>query len=123
MEHRYSPRVSTSVQVLIYKHDMPVAIGVLRNIGRHGLFVETDYGSVAIDQPLDIELLVRGDIGKRARCRAMVVYKAAYGFGLAIDDACAASCDRLAVLFDKYRRRECSFGERAEPVRRAVAAC
>jgi hypothetical protein len=119
MEHRYSPRVSTNLKVLMYKRGLPVAVGWLRNLGRHGVFVASEYTNVGINQPLEIEILMgAGEGGARERCKTTLVHKTELGFGLVFDETCMASSDLLASLLEKYRRRDRAFREprKAMPV-------
>lgn len=104
MEHRYNPRVSTDTKVLIYMRCMPIAIGRLRNVSRGGLFIASDCDNIALNQPLEIEIMgVRHGADSHRRCRTMVTHKARDGFGLTVDDGCMESCNLLAELVSRHR--------------------
>jgi hypothetical protein len=100
MEHRYGPRIVANIKALIYQRGLPVAVGQLRNVGRHGMFLASDYDDVAINQPLEIELLTRGttSAGPDQRYKTFVVHKVRGGLGLAIREECAATDHALKNL-------------------------
>lgn len=106
MEHRCDKRHSANVKILIYRGGLPMATGWLRNVSRQGLFVASDYDDVAPNQLLEIEILGgRGERDSHRRCRALVAHRTGAGFGLAVDDACTASCELLDDLLARCRRR------------------
>jgi len=59
MEHRLSKRITTDLDLLVYKRGMPVATGKIRDASRKGLFILTDYTDVQLNQELEIELRFR----------------------------------------------------------------
>ncbi|HSB94864.1 MAG TPA: PilZ domain-containing protein, partial [Spongiibacteraceae bacterium] len=104
MEHRYGQRMPAYVKVIIHQQGLPVAVGRLRNIGRHGFLVESEYMDVAVNQPLELELLLSDTAAdEHILCRVMVMHKAARGFGVAIDETCPASYTVLALLAERFR--------------------
>jgi len=106
MEHRYGQRMPACVKVLIHQHGLPVAIGRLRNIGQHGFLVESEYRDVAVNQPLELDLLLSNTAADdHIHCRVMVMHKTASGFGVAVDETCPASCTVLALLAERFRYR------------------
>lgn len=87
MEHRYSQRIRSDAKLFIYERGTPVAIGRCRNLGRYGLFIETDH-SVYSHQPLEIEV-IRGRDRKKfksERFKCYVVHIHPNGFGVEIDE-------------------------------------
>jgi hypothetical protein len=110
MEHRCSLRHSTNVRILIYKSGLPKALGRLRNVSRHGLFISTDYDNVALNQLLEIEILgERCERRPHKRCRAMVAHATAHGFGLAVDEDCDISAELVEELLSRCGRRANAF--------------
>jgi hypothetical protein len=110
MEHRYSSRAPANLKVLIYKRGLPIAIGWLRNVSRHGLFIASEYDNVQTNQPVEIEFLGdRTDGDSHRRCRGMIAHKTMAGFGLAVDDDCPVSCELVAELVMKFRRLHAAF--------------
>jgi hypothetical protein len=101
MEHRYSARAQTDTKLLIYRHALPVAIGRATDVSAHGIFVESDYRQISVNQPLEIEFLRRGASPNGfLRYKAYVVHKTCEGFGLAISDEYAASYRALLSAHD-----------------------
>lgn len=88
MEHRCSERHPANIKILIYKYDMPVAIGRIKNGTRHGLHIESDFADVTPLQQLGIEMLVYGTgNGKLQRYKfdSIVIHKTDHGFGIELD--------------------------------------
>lgn len=98
MEHRYSSRANTDVKMLIYRGGLPVAIGRIRNCSLHGMYVESEYGQVHVNQPLEIEWIAESAGGETQRCKTVVVHKSGKGLGLEVDPECAASRAAVASL-------------------------
>jgi hypothetical protein len=93
-----------------------VAIGCLRNIGRHGFLVESEYANVAVNQSLEIELLLRTTgADDHLHCKVMVAHKTDGGFGVAVDETCPASCTVLALLEERFRYRSITSIKAAVP--------
>jgi uncharacterized GH25 family protein len=97
MEHRYSDRSETDLKIVIYKQNLLVAMGIIRNIGNEGVFVETRFNEVPVNQPLEIEFFSHDTKAlKDRRFKAMVVHRSNAGFGAEIDDTYAKI--RLSML-------------------------
>jgi hypothetical protein len=97
MEHRYSDRSESNLKIVIYKQNLLVAMGIIRNIGNEGVFVETRFNNLPINQPLEIEFFSKdARVLKDRRFKAMVVHRSDQGFGAAIDEAYAKI--RLSLL-------------------------
>ncbi len=99
MEHRYSVRVTTTINAVIVRQGVPVAMGRIRDCSKTGFFIETDYDDVSLLQHLDIELQDR-EPGKtpkikRHRYRTQVVRRAADGLGLEIEASRSKSANLL----------------------------
>jgi hypothetical protein len=93
MEHRCSLRVSTNINVLIFKSEIPIAFGRVVNSSKLGFFIETNFSDVNVDQSLDIELLPAGN--EKNLCRYIysvrVIRKTPHGLGVEIEDTKAES--------------------------------
>ncbi len=88
MEHRCSERLPANITILIYKYDIPVAIGRIKNGTRYGLHIESDMADVAPLQQLGIEILVyRGNANKLQRYKfdSIVIHTTDHGFGVELD--------------------------------------
>jgi hypothetical protein len=97
MEHRYSGRSQSDLKIVIYKKNILMAMGIIRNIGNEGVFIETRFNELAVNQPLEIEFFSRDTkILKDRRFKALVVHRSANGFGAEIDEPDARI--RLSLL-------------------------
>jgi len=87
MEHRLSTRITTDLDLLVYKRGMPVATGKIRDASRKGLFILTDYTDVQLNQELEIEIRFPDCPEQRIkRIRAQVVRKTGAGLGLDFEE-------------------------------------
>src|SRR5690625_6069075 len=55
VEHRHRHRVPAFLDVLIYQGGVPAAAGTVRNVSRDGLFINTDFDAVGVNQQVDLE--------------------------------------------------------------------
>lgn len=88
MEHRCTTRINSELKLLIYKHNLPVAIGRVKNGSRYGVFVETDFMEIECEHQLKLEVLLDKSSGtkfQRIEMEALVIHKTAKGFGAEID--------------------------------------
>lgn len=99
MEHRCSERVNTDLKILIYKMDIPIAIGRIKNGSKLGFFVETDFADINLLQLLDVEVLLsRGPELTRYRYTTRVIRKTELGLGLELEAMSVESADALNEL-------------------------
>jgi hypothetical protein len=87
MEHRCTQRYSGDLQILIYKHNVPIAIGRLKNGSKFGGFVETDFADIECEHQLHIEVLAQKQLGSKQslHMEAIVIHKTNHGFGVELD--------------------------------------
>ncbi|PUA27169.1 MAG: hypothetical protein B0W54_20320 [Cellvibrio sp. 79] len=87
MEHRCSARYDADIKILIYRYEVPVAIGRIKNGTRHGLFIKSDLSEVKPLQQLGIEILVYRNAQKLQRYRfdSIVIHTTEHGFGVELD--------------------------------------
>lgn len=86
MEHRYSDRLTADMNIVIYKKNLLVAMGVIKNIGSEGVFIESGFTDISVNQPLEIEFLAVEKTPKGNRFKAVVVHRTEIGFGAEIED-------------------------------------
>lgn len=100
MEHRCSARHTTDIKILIYRYDIPVAIGRIKNGTRHGLFIESDLVDVRPLQQLGIEVLVYRSSQKLQRYRfdSIVIHATEHGFGVELDTLTEEAGDQLIEM-------------------------
>ena len=105
MEHRYSNRVNTDIQALIYKCGLPVVIGRVRNMSRHGVYVQCAGDEFVLHQPLEIELFTQGSrSSEKCRFKCFLTRKETRGLALAVFDDCQPQFAlHTAVLANKFR--------------------
>ena len=87
MEHRCSARYTADIKILIYRYEVPIAIGRIKNGTRYGLYIESDLANVKPLQQLGIEVLVYRSAQKLQRYRfdSIVMHTTAHGFGVELD--------------------------------------
>jgi len=88
MEHRCTQRYAGDLQILIYKHNTPIAIGRIKNGSRVGGFVETDFADIDCEHQLRLEVLANKQFGSKQqslRMEAIVIHKTSRGFGVELD--------------------------------------
>lgn len=87
MEHRCSTRYVADIKILIYRYNIPVAIGRIKNGTRYGLFIESDLADVEPLQQLGIEVLVYRNVQKLQRYLfdSIVMHTSDHGFGVELD--------------------------------------
>lgn len=88
MEHRCTERYSSDLNVLILKHKLPVATGRVKNGGRIGVFIETDFADIECEHQLTLEFLLEADTSCKIQqidMRAIVIHKARNGFGAELE--------------------------------------
>lgn len=99
MEHRYSDRLTADLNIVIYKKNLLVAMGIVKNIGSEGVFIESGFNELRINQPLEIEFLSNEKTQKGRRLKAIVVHRTDRGFGAEIEDI--AEQIKLASLLNR----------------------
>lgn len=98
MENRYSRRFPARVVTVIYRHAMPVAIGVVRNCNRTGLYIETRFQPEAHEHCIDFELtLSRNGRTWRQALRGLIVHRDEHGMGLMVE------AEEFAEIVDMLR--------------------
>lgn len=101
MEHRYSTRVAAGKKLLMYKKGIPVAIGRIMDVSRHGIFVATDYSDVGPHQVLEVEFTLRHfERTERCRFRCIVARVDEEGIGLELDDSSDEGYEALRSLVE-----------------------
>lgn len=88
MEHRCTQRYSGDLQIIIYKHNLPIAIGRIKNGSRVGGFVETDFADIDCEHQLRLEIQSGKQYGSKQqslRMEAIVIHKTKRGFGVELD--------------------------------------
>jgi hypothetical protein len=99
MEHRYSQRFKSHLQVLIYERGIPVSTGIATNSSRYGFFVDTNH-PVTHNQPLEIETVDRSRraSGGSHRMKCYVVHSQKNGFGVEVDETHINEFSAIAAM-------------------------
>jgi hypothetical protein len=101
MEHRCTERIVSELKILIYKHNLPVAIGRVRNGSSSGVFVETDFSDVDCGHQLQLEVLFNRNNSVKPQSialKALVIHKTGKGFGAEVDFQNAAHAELFVDL-------------------------
>jgi hypothetical protein len=88
MEHRCTERITSELKILIYKHNLPIAIGRVRNGSTRGIFVETDFVDIDCEHQLKLEVLLNKNSAtklQRIEMKALVIHKTNKGFGAEVE--------------------------------------
>lgn len=103
MEHRCSARNNANIKILIYRYDVPVAIGRIKNGTRHGLYIESDLSEVRPLQQLGIEILVYRTSQKLQRYKfdSIVIHTTEHGFGVELDTLTDEAGNQLIEMLRK----------------------
>jgi len=92
MEHRHSNRSTAELGIIIYRKNIRVAIGTIKNLSEEGFFAETRLTDVIANQPLEIEFLsAELDGARNRRLPAIVVHSNEDGFGAEIEHPLSTS--------------------------------
>jgi uncharacterized lipoprotein YajG len=87
MEHRWSDRIFSSFDVLLFNNNIPVVECKASNIGLYGMFVKTGPVRYARNSVLDVEIVTDAKKHpKKYRLPAYVVHQSKEGLGLAFKD-------------------------------------
>ena len=96
MEHRCTERISSELKILIYKHNLPIAIGRVKNGSYNGVFVETDFVDIDCEHQLRLEVLLNKSNAtklQRIEMKALVIHKTGKGFGAEVEFHNATQAD------------------------------
>lgn len=88
MEHRCEQRLGLDLNARVYRGGEPVAVGRVRNAGKHGIFLETDYHHVRKWQKLEVEVTLEGLGSKKKQnynLTTTVIRKNRKGLGLEVE--------------------------------------
>lgn len=106
MEHRYSDRLTADLNIVIYKKNLLVAMGIVKNIGKEGVFIESLLSELTANQPLEIEFFANDSALKNRRFKAVVVHRNEQGFGAEIENI--AEKIRLGLVKDSVKAEKTS---------------
>ncbi len=83
MEYRLSKRITGKLGLLLYKRNMPVATGQIRDASERGLFIATSYTDVQLNQTLELEFRFPDKYENSfLKLRGLVVRKSDQGLGV-----------------------------------------
>lgn len=103
MERRYCNRVLANVKLIIYQGGLPVAIARVTDASKAGLFIETEFTDVKLNQSLDIELPLRLEHGLcHFRFPARIVRRTSNGLALRVEGEHEQARKALFLLVEKY---------------------
>jgi len=96
MEHRCTERYTGDLTLLIYKHNVPIAVGRVKNGSRIGVFIETEFADIECEQQLTFEVILdksNATKWQRIEMKALVIHKTNRGFGAEVDFSSAELAD------------------------------
>src|SRR5690625_7391789 len=75
VEHRHRHRGPAFLDVFIYQGGVPAAAGTVRNVSRVGLFINTDFDAVGVNQQVDWEFSLPAGGVQELRRISVVVFR------------------------------------------------
>ena len=99
IEHRWSRRVATDIEVPVIVRDRSLVQGRIRNVGRHGVFLETEAG-VAVGACLRLCLRPHA-VEEAVEIPALVIHRSRAGMGLMLNLRHPLAAHTLATLTDE----------------------
>lgn len=109
MEHRWSDRISSSLEVSLFHNNIPVVACKTANISAHGMFVRTGPVAYARNSVLEVEFSPgeysanEGDAGRKRRPKkyripAYVIHQSKDGLGLMFRDDDSDAVDVMNMV-------------------------
>jgi len=87
MDHRNGKRVNVEMDVLFYRHGLPLAAGTTRNVSAGGAFVETNYRPKAGNRYVEFAFVASDETETGVyHVKGLVVHTTPDGTGLMIED-------------------------------------
>ena len=107
MEHRCCPRIPVTIDVMLCKHNHPVAPARIRNIALTGMFLELRHAIFPKNSTLEVEF-ARGveDKARYSRVRGMVVRRADEGIGVELEESVPEISEVLRALLEKAETKQ-----------------
>jgi hypothetical protein len=99
VEHRFSPRIPIRLSVEVYHDERYLSSFKTRNLGYHGLFVETGRIGLLCGSLVQVRLTVPR-AARKCTLNAVVIHYSAEGAGLLF---AAAQAESLSVIRDFLR--------------------
>ncbi len=105
MEHRCSPRIPIEIDVMLCRHNKPVAPARTRDIALTGMFVELKHAIFREHSTLEVEF-TRGVENKArySRVRGRVVRRTPEGIGVELEESIPEVSQTLRSLIEKAGR-------------------
>lgn len=101
MEHRCANRYASDLNIQIYQHKLPVALGRIKNASLSGVFVETEFADIDCEHQISLEILSNRKTmpsSKRIKIQALITHKRNNGFGAELDLSAAEHADFFSNL-------------------------
>ena len=101
MEHRCANRYVSDLNIQIYQHKLPVALGRIKNASLSGVFVETEFTEIDCEHQISLEILHNRKAlskAKRIKIPALITHKRNNGFGAELDISTAEHADFFSNL-------------------------
>ncbi len=109
MEHRCTERISSELEIQIFKHNRSVAIGRIKNGSLHGVFVESDFMDIDCEHQLKLELLLNRNTAEkiqRIEMNAIIIHKTGKGFGAEVEFGSAQQANLFMEILQGTKFQE-----------------
>ena len=102
MDHRCSPRIPMSVNVILCQHNIPVAPARTRDMTLTGMFLELKHSIFPKNSMVEVEFV--GGVGDKARyyrVRGLVVRSTPEGIGVELEESVSEVPQAIQLLLEK----------------------
>lgn len=100
MEHRCTNRYVSDLNIKIYQHKLPVALGRIKNASLAGVFVETEFANIDCEHQISLEICHNRSraASKPIKIQALIIHKRNNGFGAELDIVDSEQADFFTKL-------------------------
>lgn len=105
MEHRCTNRYISDLNIKIYQHRLPIALGRIKNASLAGVFIETEFAEIDCEHQVSIEICHNRSrtASLPLRIQALIIHKCNNGFGAELDISSNEQADFFSKLLIGYQ--------------------
>lgn len=108
MEHRCTNRYVSDLNIKIYQHKLPVALGRIKNASLAGVFVETEFADIDCEHQVSLEICHNRSrtASSPIKIQALIIHKRNNGFGAELDIVTNEQADFFNKLLQTHKAVE-----------------
>lgn len=105
MEHRCTNRYISDLNIKIYQHKLPVALGRIKNASLSGVFVETEFSDIDCEHQISLEICHNRSrtASQPIKIQALIIHKRNNGFGAELDIVDTEQADFFSKLLQGHK--------------------